>query len=60
MTSRTASAAAIATGLPPNVLKNTVWSAKAWAISWRVMTAPTGWPLPIGLPMVTMSGIKPR
>ncbi len=44
------------TGLPPKVLKYSMPLAKAAAISGRQATAPIGWPLPIGLPMVTMSG----
>ena len=60
MTSRTANAAAIATGLPPNVLKNSPSGEKRSASSRRVMTAATGCPLPIGLPTVTMSGCDPQ
>ena len=35
-------------------------AAKLLAISLVVMTAATGWPLPIGLPIVTISGITPE
>jgi hypothetical protein len=42
MTSRTASAAQAATGLPPKVLKSVVFPAKRSAISARVITAATG------------------
>ena len=46
--------------LPPKVEKKTVSSANRSAISRRVMTAATGWPLPIGLPRVTKSGSMPN
>ena len=56
MTSSTASPIAADTGLPPNVLKYSIPLANASAIARVVTTAPSGWPLPIGLPIVTMSG----
>ena len=55
MTSSTASAAAHATGLPPNVENHSVVSAKRSVSSRRVITAATGCPFPIGLPIVTIS-----
>ena len=48
--------AAHETLLPPKVEKKMPWSTKVWTISGRVITAPSGWPLPIGLPRQTMSG----
>ncbi len=59
-TSSTARAAAHATGLPPKVEKKVVLAPKRSTISPRVMTAAMGWPLPIGLPNVTMSGVTPQ
>ena len=56
MTSRTAVPTVADTGLPPNVLKYSIPLAKASAIARVVTTAPSGWPLPSGLPIVTMSG----
>ena len=44
------------TGLPPKVLKYENFAANFAAIAGVVMTAPIGWPSPIGLPSVTMSG----
>ncbi len=44
------------TGLPPKVLKYSIPVTKEEAISVVVTTAAIGWPLPIGLPRVTMSG----
>ena len=58
MTSSTASPTAAETGLPPNVLKYSIPLANASAIARVVTTAPSGWPLPIGLPIVTMSGTR--
>ena len=60
MTSSTASPIAADTGLPPNVLKYSIPLSKASAIARVVTTAPSGWPFPIGLPIVTMSGTAPR
>ena len=59
MMSSTASPAAIETGLPPKVLK---WMrlVSASAISRRVVTAPSGQPLPMPLAIVTMSGTTPE
>ncbi len=59
MTSRTVRPAAQATGLPPNVLKNSMPLAKAAAIASVVTTAASGNPLPMGLPRTTMSGTTP-
>ena len=59
MTSRTAIAAAALTGLPPKVLNSAEWPTSCCAIADFVMTAATGWPLPIGLPSVTKSGVTP-
>jgi len=47
------------TGFPPNEEKNSMPFANAAAISGVVMTAAIGWPFPIGLPSVTMSGTTP-
>jgi len=47
------------TGLPPNVLKNSMPLSNDEAISRVVTTAPIGWPLPSGLPITTMSGTTP-
>ncbi len=59
MTSRTASPTSAETGLPPKVLKYSIPPANERAISGVVTTAPSGCPLPIGLPIVTMSGTTP-
>ncbi len=59
MTSSTASPAAQETGLPPVVLKKWARAAKRSASSRRITSAPMGWPFPIGLPRVTMSGTTP-
>ena len=56
MTSRTAIPIAHETGLPPKVLKYSMPLLNEAAISGVVTTAANGWPLPIGLPIVTMSG----
>ena len=50
-------AAAHETGLPPNVLKNSMPFANDSAIALVVTTAPIGCPFAIGLPMTTMSGM---
>jgi hypothetical protein len=42
------------------VLNQVVCAAKRSTMSARVTTAATGWPLPIGLPSVTMSGATPQ
>ena len=47
------------TGLPPKVLKYSIPVSNERAIAGVVTTAPSGWPLPIGLPSVTMSGTTP-
>src|SRR5258706_377303 len=57
--SSTAKPTAHETGFPPNVLKYSIPLAKDAAISGVVITAPIGWPLPIGFPRVTMSGTTP-
>lgn len=59
MTARTASAAAQATGLPPNVLNSSVSSGTAASTSDRITSAAIGNPLPMGLPITTMSGSIP-
>ena len=59
MTSRTASPISQETGFPPKVLKYSIPLANAAAISGVVTTAASGCPLPIGLPIVTMSGTTP-
>ena len=59
ITSSTASAAAHATGFPPKVENHSVVSASRSVISRRVISAATGWPLPIGLPSVTRSAATP-
>ena len=51
--------AAHETGLPPKVLKYSIPVSNERAIAGVVTTAPIGWPLPIGLPSVTMSGTTP-
>src|SRR6266567_2505482 len=59
ITSSTANPIAHETGLPPNVLK---YSMPLWneaAIPGVVTTAASGCPLPMGLPIVTMSGTTP-
>ena len=56
ITSSTASPTVADTGLPPNVLKYSIPLSKASAMARVVTTAPSGWPLPSGLPIVTMSG----
>mmetsp|Transcript_10495 Transcript_10495/g.32605 ORF Transcript_10495/g.32605 Transcript_10495/m.32605 type:complete len:232 (-) Transcript_10495:801-1496(-) len=58
MMSSTAVPAAHATGFPPLVLKYCTPS-KASAISRRHTTAPSGKPLPMGLPSTRMSGTTP-
>ena len=45
------------TGLPPNELKNSNPLSNFFEISSVQTTAPIGWPFPIGLPRVTISGI---
>ena len=60
MTSRTASAAAQATGLPPNVLNSSVCSGTACSSGDRTTSAATGKPLPIGFPITTRSGSIPE
>ena len=60
MTARTASAAAHATGLPPNVLNSSTSSGTASITPDRTTRAATGKPLPIGLPITTMSGSIPE
>ena len=47
------------TVLPPKVLKNSIPLSNDSAISGVVTTAPSGCPLPIGLPRTTMSGTTP-
>lgn len=59
MTSKVALAAAIATGLPANVLKYGILSLNVSRISWRTAVAEQAMPFAIGLPMVTMSGTMP-
>jgi len=49
MTSSTTSPTAQDTVFPPKVLKNSMPLSKEAAISGVVTTAPSGWPLPIGL-----------
>ena len=46
-------------GRPAKVEKKCQRAANSAAIAGVVMTAPIGWPLPIGLPRVTMSGTTP-
>ena len=48
--------AAADTGLPPKVLKYVEASWKSETRALEATTPASGWPLPIGLPMVTMSG----
>ena len=45
--------------MPPKVLKYSIPLSNEAAISGVVTTAASGWPLPIGLPIVTMSGTTP-
>ncbi|MNI71104.1 hypothetical protein D3C73_1269610 [compost metagenome] len=56
MTLSTACAAAIETGLPPKVLKYGILSLKAARTSLLAKSPDTGTPLPIGLPVVMISG----
>ena len=56
MTSRTAWPIAALTGFPPNVLKYSMPLLNDAATSGVVTTAANGWPLPSGLPRVTISG----
>ena len=58
-TSSTASPIAHDTVLPPNVLKNSIPLSNAAAISGVVTTAPSGWPLPSGLPATRCPGRRP-
>ena len=59
ITSSTAMPTAIETGLPPKELKYSMPLAKASATALVQTTAANGCPLPIGFPIVTMSGITP-
>ena len=45
--------------MPPNVLKYSIPVSNERASAGVVTTAPSGWPLPIGFPRVTMSGTTP-
>ena len=58
-TSRTADAAATQTGLPPKVLKYRARRPNSVSTSSRATSPAIGSPLPIGLPIVTMSGTRP-
>ena len=59
MTSSTASPATQLTGLPPAEEKKLPSLARDSAMSRRVSTAPSGYPLPIALATVRMSGTTP-
>ena len=56
ITSKTSWAIAQETGLPPNVLKNSIPLLNCAATSGVQTTAATGCPFPRGFPMVTISG----
>ena len=58
-TSSTADAAATQTGLPPNVLKYRARCPNSASTGCRATSPAIGSPLPIGLPIVTMSGARP-
>ncbi|MFT6880036.1 MAG: hypothetical protein ACI8UX_000349 [Psychromonas sp.] len=45
------------TGLPPKELKNSIPFENDSAISEVHITAPIGWPLAIGFPIITISGL---
>ena len=58
-TSSTARPISHETGPPPTEAKNPPWPASASAIAPVVITAATGWPLPVAFAIVTMSGTTP-
>ena len=58
-TSSTADAAATQTGLPPKVLKYRARRPNSASTGCRATSPAIGSPLPIGLPIVTMSGTRP-
>jgi hypothetical protein len=59
-TSSTADAAATQTGLPPKVLKYRARCPKSASTGCRATSPAIGSPFPIGLPIVTRSGTRPR
>jgi hypothetical protein len=59
-TSSTADAAATQTGFPPKVLKYRARAPKSASTDCLATSPAIGSPFPIGLPIVTMSGVRPR